>query len=42
MPEDKIKIKVDDFSKSEFLQISDHVDEILLKELPSKRQKTSD
>ena len=42
LPEDKIKIKVDDFSKHEFLAISDHVDELLLKELPSKRQKTAE
>ena len=42
LPDDKIKIKVDDFNKNEFTAISDHVDEILLKELPSKRQKTSE
>uniref|UniRef100_A0A7S3FUQ5 Bromo domain-containing protein n=1 Tax=Strombidium rassoulzadegani TaxID=1082188 RepID=A0A7S3FUQ5_9SPIT len=40
MPEERIKISVDEFNKQEFLLVSDHVDEILLQELPSKRQKT--
>ena len=37
LPEEKIQIKVDDFDRNEFNQISEHVDEILFQELPSKR-----
>ena len=33
----KIQIKVDDFEKAEFQQINEHVDSILMQELPSKR-----
>ena len=40
LPEDKIQIRVDDFDKSEFCLINDFVDDMLFKELPSKRQKT--
>ena len=40
LPQEKIQIKVDDFDKSEFLQLVDHVDSLLVSELPSKRQKT--
>ena len=40
LPEDKMQIRVDDFDKSDFTQISDHVDELLLTESTSKRQRT--
>ena len=40
LPEDKIQIRVDDFEKSEFVLINEYVDELMFKELPSKRQKT--
>ena len=41
LPEDKMQIRVDDFDRSDFTAISEHVDEILFTEMPSKRQKTS-
>ena len=37
LPEDKMQIRVDDFGRSEFDLISDHVDELLLTESTSKR-----
>ena len=40
LPQEKIQIKVDDFDKVEFTKLSEHVDNILMQELPSKRQKT--
>lgn len=41
LPEDKMQIRVDDFDKSDFKQISDHVDELLMTENTSnKRQRT--
>ena len=40
LPEDKMQIRVDDFDRSEFSQISDHVDDLLVGETASKRQRT--
>jgi hypothetical protein len=40
LPQEKIQIRVDDFEKTEFLQLVEHVDNLLVQELPSKRQKT--
>lgn len=37
LPEEKIQIRIDDFDKAEFAQISEKVDELLIQELPSKR-----
>ena len=37
---DKIQIKVDDFDKETFAKISDFIDELLINDQPSKRQKT--
>ena len=39
LPEDKMQIRVDDFGRSEFDLISDHVDELLLTEITTKRQR---
>ena len=41
LPEDKMQIRVDDFDRTDFNAISEHVDELLFTEMPSKRQKTS-
>lgn len=41
LPEDKMQIRVDDFDRTDFTTISEHVDELLFTEMPSKRQKTS-
>ena len=41
LPDEKMQIRVDDFERSEFNQIGQHVDEILFQEMPNKRQKTS-
>jgi hypothetical protein len=40
LPQEKIQIRIDDFEKTEFLQLQDHIDNLLIEELPSKRQKT--
>ena len=37
---DKIQIRVDDFARNEFDTLMEHVEDLLVKELPSKRQKT--
>ena len=37
LPDEKMQIRVDDFERSEFNQISQHVDEILFQEMPNKR-----
>lgn len=37
---EKLQIKVDEFDKDAFNKISDFIDELLLNEQPSKRQKT--
>ena len=39
---DRIQIRIDDFSRENFMQLSEFIDEIMQGELPSKRQKTSD
>lgn len=38
---DKIQIKIDDFDRDTFNQVNEYVEEILLNEQPSKRQKTN-
>lgn len=37
---EKIQIKVDDFDKETFAKLNDFVDEIIINEQPSKRQRT--
>ncbi len=37
---DKIQIKVDDFDKEAFSKISNFIDDLLINDQPSKRQRT--
>ena len=39
--DERVQIRVDDFDKETFTSVLDYIEEILLNEQPSKRQKTA-
>lgn len=41
MEQDKVQIKVDDFDRESFNKINEYVEELILTEQPSKKQKTA-
>lgn len=40
MENDRIQIKVDDFDKDTFSKVSEFIEELIINEQPSKRQRT--
>ena len=41
LEDQRVQIKVDDFNKEQFNSVLEHIEDTLLNEQPSKRQKTS-
>ena len=41
LEDERVQIRVDDFDKETFNSVLEFIEEVLLNELPSKRQKTS-
>ena len=41
LEDQRVQIRVDDFDKNAFNSVLEHIEDLLLGELPSKRQKTS-
>ena len=41
MEDQRVQIRVDDFDKNQFNEVRDYIEDVLLNEMPSKRQKTS-
>lgn len=40
MENDKVQIKIDDFDRDAFLKVTQFVEELIINEAPSKRQRT--